>query len=226
MATVDLISLVIIDDTEFLRLGLRVAVEASGEIRVVGDFSPSKEVLAEVERLCPQVVLISMKWPTTEALEACREIRGAVPTTKVVMLSPTGRQEETLASILAGASGLVSANASRNELVRTIKVASNGGSYFDRRVTESVLSRLREMSSEASTRATDLRLTQRELSILTMIAQGYGNAEIAKSLHVATATVRNNITQIRSKLNLDARTKLATFAVQHGLIGPHQDEIP
>ena len=226
MATVDLISLVIIDDTEFLRLGIRVAVEASGEIQVVGDFSPSQETLEEVVRLRPQVALISMKWPLTEALETCREIRGAAPATKVVMLSPTERQEETLASIMAGASGLVSTNASRNELVRTIKVASNGGSYFDRRATESVLSRLQELSSDAVTQATDWRLTQREQSILTMIAQGYGNAEIAKRLHVATSTVRNNITQIRSKLNIDARTRLAIFAVQHGLIGPHQEENP
>ena len=203
-----------------------MAVEAGGVIRVVGDYGHGEEVLVNIVRLRPQVVLIGLKWPTPEGLETCREIRGTLPTTKVVMLSSTERQEETLASIMAGASGLVSTIASRNELLRTIQVVASGGSYFDQRVTERVLGRLQEMSSEDSRLAADQGLTHRELAVLTLVAQGHSNAEIAESLYVATSTVRNNITRIRSKLDLDSRAKLVAYAIRHGLLKTQQDEIP
>ena len=218
MAESDLISLTIVDESEFLRLGLRAAIETGGDIEVVGDFRLNCETLAEVEQLGPDVVLLSMRWPATEGLAACREIRGAVPSTKVVMLSSTEREEEVLASIMAGASGLVSTNASRTELIRTIRVASNGGSYFDWGVTERVLDRLQELNGSEAASIPDA-LTDRELSILAMIAEGCGNGEIAERLNVATPTVRNAITRIRSKLGLNSRPKLVAYAVQRGLTG-------
>lgn len=213
-----MISLIIVEESELLRLGLRVAIEAGGDIEVIGDFRPSDEAVAEVERLGPDVVLMSMRWPGIEGVAACREIRGSVPSTKVVMLSSTEREEEILASIIAGASGYVSTNTSRTEVVRTIRVAANGGSYLDWGVTERVLGRLQELNGRESTPVADA-LTDREVSILTMIAQGCSNGEIGERLNVATSTVRNNITRIRSKLGLNSRSKLMAYAVQQGLIG-------
>lgn len=211
------ISLAIVDESEFLRLGLQLAIETSGDIEVIGDFAPGEETVAEMEWLRPDVILLNMRWPATEGLAACREIREAVPSTKVVMLSSTECEEEILASIMAGASGHVFTNASKEELVRTIRVAASGGSYFDRSVTESVLGRLRELNGESVPVAD--QLTERELSILALMAEGCGNGEIGVRLNLATSTVRNNITQIRSKLNMDSRSKMIAYAFQHGLTG-------
>ena len=211
-----MISLIIVDESEFLRLGLRAAIETGGDIEIIGDFLPGAESLAEVERLRPDVVLLSMRWPAAEGLAACREIRSAVPSTKVVMLSSTEREEEVLASIVAGASGGVSTNASRAELVRTVRVAASGGSYFDRGVTERVLGRLQELSVDGSAPVSD-GLTAREATILALLAEGYGNGEIGERLNLASSTVRNNITRLRSKLGIHSRSKLVAYAVQRGL---------
>ena len=153
-----------------------------------------------------------MRWPETEGLAACREIRGTVPSTKVVMLSSVEREEEVLASIVAGASGYVCTNASRAELVRTIRVAASGGSYFDRAVSSRVIGRLQELNGAAS--PVDDGLTEREESILALIAEGFDNGEIGERLSLARTTVRNNITRIRLKLDLDSRPKLVAYAVR------------
>ena len=212
-----MISLTIVDESEFLWLGLRAAIERDGDIEVIGDFLPGAESLAEVRRLRPDVVLLSMRWPAAEGLAACREIREAVPSTKVVMFSPREREEETLASIMAGASGFVCTNSSRAELVRAIRVAASGGSYFDGGVTARVIGRLQRLSGESAPGVDGL--TEREMSILALIAEGFGNGEIGERLNLATTTVRNNITRIRSKLGLDSRAKLIAYAVQQGLNG-------
>ena len=211
------ISLAIVDESKFLRLGLQVAIETSGDIEVIGDFVPGEETVAEIERLRPDVILLSMRWPATEGLAACREIRVAVPSTKVVMLSSTEHEEEILASIVAGASGYICTNASRDELVRTIRVAASGGSHFDGSATARVIGRLQELSGDAS--PVGEGLTDREASILALLAEGLGNGEIGERLSLATATVRNNITRIRSKLGIDSRSKLIAYAFQHGLTG-------
>ena len=211
-----MISLIIVDGSEFLRLGLRTAIEMGGDIEVVGDYSLMAEIVSQVNSFRPDVVLMSMRWPAAEGLKACREIRAAVPSTRVVMLSSMEREEEVLASIVAGASGLVCTNSSRVELIRAIRVAASGGSYFDRGVTERVLGRLRELSGEAAPNEDEL--TDREASILALMAEGLSNGEIGERLNLATSTVRNNITKIRSKLGLDSRSKLVAYAVQKGLI--------
>ena len=128
------------------------------------------------------MVLLSMRWPSTEGLNTCREILGVrSPSTKVVMFSSREREEETLASIVAGASGFVCTNSSRVELIRAIRVAASGGSYFDRGVTERVIGRLRELSSDESMAVSDV-LTEREMSILDLVAEGFGNGEIGVRL--------------------------------------------
>ena len=211
------ISLAIVDQSEFLRLGLRVAIETSGDIEVIGDSPPGEETVAEMERLRPDVILLSMRWPETAGLAKCREIRGHVPSSKVVMLSSMEREEEVLASIVAGASGYICTNTSGAELVRTIRVAANGGSYFDGAATARVIGKLQELSGDASTERDGL--TDREASILALIAEGFDNGEIGERLSLAKATVRNNITRIRLKLDIDSRPKLVAYAVERRLTG-------
>ena len=212
-----LIRLVIVGESELLRLGLQAAIETGGDIEVVADFEPSGETVSEVSRLSPDVVLVSMEWPAWDSLFVCREIREQTPSTKVVMLSSAGREEGMVASMIAGASGYVSTGTSRAELVCAVRVAASGGAYFDRGAVDRVLRRLRELMEGAPRRSPTL-LTEREKTILAMVAEGSSNREIGRHLNVATSTVRNNITVIMSKLELDSRAKLIAYAIRYGLV--------
>ena len=149
----------------------------------------------------------------------CRAIRRANPPTKVLMLSPASGDDEVLTSILAGASGLVGMDARRSELVLAIRLAINGGAHFEEGVAERVVGRLGPDRLSAEESPDIERLSTRERLILSMVADGLNNREIAERLGIATATVRNNLTNIRAKLDLDSRTKLARFAYEQGLTG-------
>ena len=212
-----MISLAIIDDNEFLRLGLRISLETENNIKVVGEYFLDSGVVSAVESLKPDVVLLSMRWPATDSLGVCQEIRESSPATRIVMLSATSYEEEMLAAFLAGAAGYISMNVPRMELIRVIRTVANGDTYFDQAVVGRVVHRLQEMTSgiEGGLLRT---LSPREETILAMISEGYGNEAIGEELQIATATVRNSITRLRDKLGLRSRAQLAAYAVRRGII--------
>ena len=214
----DVVRLAVIEDSEFLRTGLRIALGAEEGIEVVGEFGLSDATVSEVERLRPDVVLLGMKWPNlNRSAKLCRLIRRAYPPTRVLMLSPASWDDEVLTSILSGASGLVATDVPRSELVHAIRLAVNGGTHFEEGVAERVIGRLGQNRPTAEENPDIERLSTRERVILAMLADGLNNSEIAEGLGIATATVRNNLTNIRAKLDLDSRTKLARFAYVQGL---------
>ena len=217
MAARVLISLAIIDDNEFLRLGLRVSFETESNITVAGEYFLDSGAVSAVESLKPDVVLVSMRWPAADGLGVCQEIRNSAPATRIVMLSATSYEEEMLAAFLAGAAGYISMNVPRTELIRAIHTVANGDTYFDQVVVGRVVRRLQEMTSgvEGGLLRT---LSPREESMLTLISEGYGNAAIGEELQLAAATVRNNITRLRHKLGLRSRAQLAAYAVRRGVI--------
>ena len=184
---------------------------------MVGEYSLISESVLKIENLKPDVALVSMRWPATDGLNLCRDIGNRVPETKVVMLSSTSYEEEMLASVIMGASGHISINAPRTELTRVIHIVANGSTFFDQGVTDRVISRLQEMSRQIKPDSLKT-LTDRDVAILTMISDGCGNEEIGQRLKVATTTVRNHITRLRSKLGLRSRSALAAYAVRRGLL--------
>ena len=219
--------LAVIEDSEFLRTGLRVALEADGRMEVVGEFGLSEAAVSDLERLRPDVVLLGMRRPDLHrSAEICRLIRSTCSPTRVLMLSPGSWEEEVLTSILSGASGHVSMDVPRDELVHAVRLAVDGGAHFQKGVAERVIDRLGQ-SRPPLEESPDLgRLSARERVILSMLADGLSNGEIAEGLGIATATVRNNLTNIRAKLDLDSRTKLVRFAYERGLTGFAPDGLP
>ena len=212
-----LIRLVIVDGSQFLRTGLRTAIEAGEDVEVVGEFGPTEETLSELVSLAPDVALLGMNWTGGDGLAVCREVRERLPDTSVVMVSPSETEEEMAASIIAGASGYISTDASWAGLMRVIHVAASGGTTFARVGTDRVLEKLREVmhgEGEPSPSA----LTNRERTVLSLLALGSTNEEIGHRLKIATTTVRNYITKIRDKLDLHSRTKLTGYAHRHGLV--------
>ena len=221
------VRLAVIESSELLRTGLRVALDGENCIEFVGEFGLGEEAVSEVERLKPDVVLLGMRRPKLEESAAiCRLVLRASRLTRVLIISPGAGEDEALTAILSGASGYLSVDASPQELVHAVHVAVNGGSHFEERVAERLIHRLRhDYSSETN----DEHLSERERMILYMLAQGLKNREIAEDLGIATATVRNNLTKIRDKLGLDSRTKLVRFVLEGGVPafssrGPIQDQ--
>ena len=205
--------LIIVNESEFLRVGLRTLIESVEDIKVVGDFSPDDEVVARVRELEPDVVLIGLWRPVMEGVAACRRVLESVPTTRVITLTSTGSEEELIASMMSGASGCIPSAAPITELVRAVRVAQNGGLYFNWGETERTLVKIQKVNDAESISHTS-SLSDREIRILSLIGAGYSNEEIGVRLHLATATIRNNITMIRSKLNLHSRAKLIAYAAR------------
>ena len=214
-----MIRLAIVDENRMLRLGLTAALESGCGIDLVGVFDLADEFMAEVKELKPDLVLIGMKWPAMSRVSVCRNIRRESPATQVLMLASEVRDEEVLASIMAGASGYIAMNARRSELIRAVHIITGGGSYFESSVVDRVIGRLQDVNSVAhvDVEGSD-GLTEREVLILNMIAEGFSNEEIGESLGISHKTVRNNITELRTKLDLHSRTKLAAYAVRREIL--------
>ena len=212
-----MIRLAIIDDNRMLRLG--TALASGCGIDLVGDFDLTDEFMSEIDKLQPDLVLMGMKWPAMNRIGACRNIRRDSPATQVLMLASEARDEEVLASIMAGASGYIAMNSHRAELIRAIHIIAGGGYYFESGVVDRVIGRLQDMNIVAGPDWSQSDgLTEREVLILNMIAEGLGNAEISASLGVSAKTVRNNIMDLRSKLHLHSRTQMAAYAVRREIL--------
>ena len=201
-----MIRIVIVEEVQFLRLGLVRAVEFGDEIEVLGDFGLVSDALAEVERLKPDVVLMSISMPDVGGIDACRAIPEKSPATKVVLLAAEERDQDALASIMSGSSGYFLKTTGPPELVQMIRLVAGGGSYFDAGLTERVLARVNE-------------LVDRETEVLTKVAEGMSNNEIGATLNVSANTVRNHISNIFKKLNMSRRAELISFVTRHGVAG-------
>ncbi len=213
-----MISLLIIDENAFLRLGLRTAIEMEEGIEVVGDAKPGDAALNLMEELCPDVALMSLRWPDMESVSVCREIPEKFPSTRVVMLSDVEREEEIVLSVLAGAAGYVSKYTQGSDLALAIKVVAGGGTYFRAEIKEQVAARLRRVFGDQPPASMPEILSRQEVVMLRMVGEGYGNKEIAGRLKLAPATVRNGVARIRSKLGLDSRNKLISYAARRGFL--------
>ena len=222
---VPLIRLVIVERDQFLRLGLKAALESGGDIEVIGEFEATDGMAAAVGRLAPDIVLMSTGWPAADALTSCRKLRSSMPMTKFVLMSSTEREEEVVAAIASGASGHFPAGVSRSELLHAVRVAANGGSFFSRVAVERVLGRLRQLM-ESGPAPSPATLSVRERTILALIARGLTNEQIGQRQRVSSYTVRNNITGIRSKLGLHSRAKLVGYAYKHDLVEEPGEDMP
>ena len=200
-----------------LKNSLSQAFESRCGVEVVGAFDLAGEAISEIKSLNPDLVLMGMKWPPMDRIGICRRLRQECPATRVLMLASEVRDEEVLASVMAGASGYIAMNARRSELIRAIHIVAGGGSYFESSAVDRVIGRLQEMTSLADVQAPD-DLTEREVMIINMIAEGWTNEEIGEAFGLAVKTARNRITEIRSKLGLDSRTQLAAYAARREIL--------
>ncbi len=209
------VRLLIVDDHEVVRLGLRTLLGGRPEFELVGEATTATEAVTVAARLHPDVVVMDVRLPDGSGVEVCREIKTARPQTQVVMLTSYADEEAVEASVVAGAAGYVLKGASAQDLIRTIQIAASGGSLLDPAVTGPLLDRFRRLAS-GDEHAPD-PLTPQERRVLALIAEGRTNREIGTVLHISEKTVKNYVTALLAKLQLRRRTEAAAFAARRGI---------
>jgi DNA-binding NarL/FixJ family response regulator len=211
------IKVMIVDDHEVVRLGLRAALEPEDDIDVVGDLGDAQLALTEAEIRRPDVVLMDVRMPGMDGIQACRALRESLPETRVVMLTSFSDEQAVSASIIAGASGYLLKNARRADLLRAVRAAASGESLLDPSVLAPVLERFRDLEAKEQTREV-ASLSAREREVLALVAEGLTNKEIAAELVISENTARNHVSHILDKLDLTRRSEAAVFAAQRGLL--------
>ncbi len=208
--------IMIVDDHEVVRLGMRTAFEAEPDLVVVGEASNGAEALAKMTVLDPQLILMDVRMEKMNGIEACREIKSRYPDVYILMLTSYTDDDAVISSILAGASGYLLKHLSRAELLRSIRLVASGQTLIDAIVTKQAMERLAQMPGS--------ELTEREREVLTLIARGYTNKQIADTLYVSEKTARNHVSHILEKLGLSRRSEAAAFAVEHKLVPPREQQ--
>ncbi len=205
----DEIRVMIVDDHEVVREGLRSLLRRRQELAIVGEADSVASAIEEARKTEPDIVIMDIRLPDGSGVEACREIRAERPDTKVLILTSYADEEAVFASIMAGAIGYLLKQTSTRTLIEAIERAMRGESLLDPAVTQRVLERVRSGKQDEDEELA--LLSEQELKILDLIAEGKTNKEIAKEIFLSDKTVKNYVSSILSKLNLRRRSEAAAF---------------
>ncbi len=206
------VTILIVDDHEVVRMGLRTLLDRRPGFLVVGEAGTVAESVAAARQSQPDVVVMDIRLPDGSGVEACREIRDERPETRVIMLTSYADEEALYGSIMAGASGYLLKQTRGQTLAEAIERVARGESLLDPAVTEKVLERMRQLArGESDELAT---LSPQERNILALIAEGKTNKEIAQSVFLSDKTVKNYVSSILSKLNMKRRSEAAAFIAE------------
>jgi len=212
------VRILLVDDHDLFRTGLRNLLEERG-VQVAGEAAAGAEAVRLVRELTPDVVIMDLHMPGMSGIEAIREIAAIAPLTRVLVLTISDQEEDVLHAILAGACGYLLKDASVDELIRGIEAAAVGESLVSPAIAGKVLQQVRASTvSPEVAAAVRTELSQRELDVLKLIANGSDNAMIAAELHISPKTVKNHISNILMKLQIENRIQAAVYAVRSGIV--------
>ena len=207
---------VIADDHPFYRDGLAKLLHANG-IDVAAQAANGEAAIRAVEETAPDVVVMDLNMPGMSGLEATRQLTEIAPHTRVLVLSVSAQEEDVTEAILAGASGYVLKESPVEEVVAGIQAAAAGQALISPRIATLLLARLREQA-QAQREVTAMQLSERELDVLGLLADGKANHEIAEALYISPSTVRNHVANILAKLHVDNRVQAAVRAVRGRIV--------
>jgi DNA-binding NarL/FixJ family response regulator len=206
--------LLVVDDHEVVRQGLVALLDRRDGFQVVAEAGTVADAVEAARRYQPDIVIMDVRLPDGSGIEACRTIRSELPDTRIVMLTSYPDDEAVLSAIVAGASGYLLKQIRARDLVAALETVGRGESLLDPAVTEKVLERVRRIAS--GTYGDDLsQLTTQEQKILALVAEGKTNKEIAAEVFLSDKTVKNYVSSILSKLNLERRAQAAAFMAKH-----------
>jgi two-component system, NarL family, response regulator DevR len=206
--------LLVVDDHEVVRQGLVALLDRRPGFQVVAEAGTVEEAVAQARVHQPDIVVMDVRLPDGSGVEACREIRAELPGTRVIMLTSFPDDEAVLSAIVAGASGYLLKQIRARDLVAALEAVGRGESLLDPAVTERVLERVRRIATGEAADELSV-LTAQERKILMLVAEGKTNKEIAADVFLSDKTVKNYVSSILSKLNLERRAQAAAFVAKH-----------
>ncbi len=204
------VRVVIADDHPVVRAGLRGMLEPEPDIEVVGEATNGREAVSLVGRLEPEVVLMDLQMPELDGVAATTQIRDRYPETNVLVLTTFDTDADITRAISAGATGYLLKDAPRQDLFQAIRAAARGESVLTPAVASRLLSKMRGPAEQS--------LSEREIEVLTQVADGKSNKDIASKLYISEATVKTHLVHIFGKLGVDDRTAAVTAALERGII--------
>lgn len=209
-----MLKVLLVDDHEVVRLGIKSLLSHYPQFEVVAEAGTADEAVRQAAEYKPDVIVMDIRLPGKSGIDATREIVAAQPDTKVVMLTTFADDELLFDAISAGASGYVLKQIDSQELITALERIGRGESLLDPAVTQQVFKRMRETTRKAESEAF-AQLSEQELKVLALVAQGKRNKEIAEQVFLSEKTVRNYVSSILSKLSLSTRAEAAAYAVKH-----------
>jgi DNA-binding NarL/FixJ family response regulator len=215
--TSDLLRVMLVDDHDLFRTGLRNLLEEQG-VQIVAEASDGATALSLVRELAPDVVVMDLNMPGMNGIEATREIARVAPLTRVVVLTISDQDGDVMDAILAGACGYLLKDSSIQDLMQGIRAAAIGEALISPHIAAKVLQRIRASGIDPETAGRGPELSDRENEVLRLIANGKDNAEIAQELHISPKTVKNHISNILMKLQIENRIQAAVYAVRRGIV--------
>ena len=213
-----MIKVMLVDDQNLVRKGVRSLLELSPEIEVIAEAADGAEAIRQIPEVGPDVVLLDMRMPGLSGLDVLRELAGKGELPPTIILTTFDDDELVLAGIQSGARGYLLKDVALAELVNAIKTVADGGSIVKPAVTQRLLKGLEHLQNQLSSLDQPDPLTDRETEILRLMAGGYSNKEIANSLGVAEGTVKNHVSNILSKMGVRDRTRAVLKAFELGQI--------
>jgi DNA-binding NarL/FixJ family response regulator len=217
------IRVLLADDQELVRTGFRMILETQADIEVVGDAGDGVEAVAATRRLQPDVVLMDIRMPKLDGLQATARIVGARSRSRVVILTTFDLDEYVYQALAAGASGFLLKNAPPEELIGAVRVVAAGDALLSPSVTRRVIEQFARLPPPGTTTTTTgalAGLTDRERQVLQLVARGLSNAEIAAELVVSDATVKTHVAHLLAKLGVRDRVQAVVLAYESGLVRP------
>jgi len=215
------IRVLVADDHAIVRKGICALLATEPTIEVVGEAQDGREAMSKASKLQPDVILMDLVMPGMDGLEATRRIRACCPDTRILVLTSFAGDDQVFPAIKAGALGYLLKDSAPEDLVQAIQQVYQGESSLHPSIARKLLRQLCQPAEQVPE-----SLTEREIEVLQLVAQGQSNREIAGLLSISEATVRTHMSNILAKLNLCSRTQAALYALREGLASLHSTDVP
>jgi DNA-binding NarL/FixJ family response regulator len=216
------ISILIADDQDLIRKGLRMLLEAEPDLTVTGEAADGSQALAQARRLDPDVILMDVRMPGLDGIQAATQLAQAGSRAKILMLTTFNLDEYVYHAMKAGASGFLLKDTTREQLASAIRAVCAGDTLLAPAITRRLIEDFCSGPAPGGTPASSATgsLTERERDVLRLVAAGLSNSEIAATLYLSEATIKSHITRILARLSLRDRVQIAVYAYENGLVRP------
>jgi DNA-binding NarL/FixJ family response regulator len=222
----EVIRVLIADDQALFRRGLYVVLGTEENIEVVAEAEDGEQAIAKAEEMAPDVVLMDVRMPRVNGIEAASRIRETLPSTKILMLTVSDEEDDLYEAIKAGANGYLLKEISVEEVASAIRAVVQGQSLISPSMASKLLNEFNSLARQAADRREQLPapvLTARELEVLKLVARGMSNRDVADQLYISENTVKNHVRNILEKLHLHSRMEAVMYAVRKRLLDPHSE---